>query len=222
MSRRPRTDTVAEIKEVARRLLVSGGPAAISLRAIGREVGVTAPALYRYFPSLDALVEALAEDLFAELTAAVRAARDDLTGEVPLARLQGMARAFRRWSLGHPREFGLMFGGALTHCDTAGFAELFLDELTGLYRDRPMPAAPPLTMPITDPRLQRFPAPAVQVFLSAWSRVYGLVSLEALGHLRWAVDDLEPLFERELAALSDVLTSTQALSSRPWFPPQPM
>ncbi|MDR7273352.1 TetR/AcrR family transcriptional regulator [Catenuloplanes atrovinosus] len=175
---RVRTATVAEIKEVARRLLVGGGLSAVSLRAIGREVGMTAPALYRYFPGLDALVGALAADLFAELTEAVRAVRDDLAGEPPMVRLTGMARAFRRWSLAHPREFALMFGGVLEHCDSSGFAELFLAELTGFAPD---------------------------AFLTAWSRVYGLVALEVFGHVQWATPDPEALFERELDLLAEVL-----------------
>jgi len=45
---RLRTATVAEIKDGARRLLVTGGPQAISLRAIARDMGMTAPAIYRY------------------------------------------------------------------------------------------------------------------------------------------------------------------------------
>lgn len=159
---RVRTATVAEIKAVARRLLVSGGPAAISLRAIGREVGLTAPALYRYFPGLDALVGALSADLFAELTAAVRAVRDTLAGEPPMVRLTGMAHEFRRWSLAHPREFALMFGGVREECDSSGFAALFLAELSG---------------------------PA-DLLVLAWSRVFGLVALEVFGHVRCDMEPL--------------------------------
>jgi len=55
---RLRTATVAEIKDLARRLLKAGGPQSISLRAIARDMGMTAPAIYRYFPSLDQLVPA--------------------------------------------------------------------------------------------------------------------------------------------------------------------
>ncbi|MCI0690009.1 MAG: hypothetical protein L0Y54_22660, partial [Sporichthyaceae bacterium] len=41
---RLRTATVAEIKDLARRLLALGGAQAISLRAIARDMGMTAPA----------------------------------------------------------------------------------------------------------------------------------------------------------------------------------
>jgi len=48
---RLRAATVQEIKQTARRLLVSQGPDAVTLRAIAREMGMTAPGLYRYFSS---------------------------------------------------------------------------------------------------------------------------------------------------------------------------
>ena len=55
---RVRAATTQEILQTARKLLVEDGPAAISLRAIAREMGMTAPALYRYFGSHDELLEA--------------------------------------------------------------------------------------------------------------------------------------------------------------------
>src|SRR5215469_3655476 len=97
---RLRTATVAEIKQLARRLLVDGGPSAISLRAIARDMGMTAPAIYRYFASLDALIQELVEDFFDELRAAVEAVPVD-PGR-PAEQLMEMARALRRWSVAHP------------------------------------------------------------------------------------------------------------------------
>src|SRR5215475_4645 len=78
---RLREGTVADIKRTARELLVYGGPSAISLRAIARTLGMSAAALYRYFPSLEALVMELAGDLYDELRKAVTAAaRDAMAG----------------------------------------------------------------------------------------------------------------------------------------------
>ena len=53
---RVRAATTGEIKETARRILVAEGPEAVSLRAIAREMGMTAPALYRYFSSREDLI----------------------------------------------------------------------------------------------------------------------------------------------------------------------
>ena len=40
----------------------------------------------------------------------------------------------------------------------------------------------------------------MQVFLSCWIRLYGMVCMEVFGHLRFALDDAEPMFEAELRA----------------------
>ena len=64
---RVRAATVEEIKTTARRLLVADGPEAVSLRAIGRAMGMTAPALYRYFGNREELIKHVIADIFSEL-----------------------------------------------------------------------------------------------------------------------------------------------------------
>ena len=73
---RLRDATTAEIKDTARALLVEAGPDACTLRAIAREMGMTAPALYRYFGSHEELVAALYQDLLTEITVTLEQARD--------------------------------------------------------------------------------------------------------------------------------------------------
>ena len=60
---RVRAATIEEIKQTARRLLVTRGPDAVSLRAIAREMGMTAPGLYRYFDSREVLIRAVVADV---------------------------------------------------------------------------------------------------------------------------------------------------------------
>jgi AcrR family transcriptional regulator len=217
---RLRTATVAEIKALARRLLVDGGPQAISLRAIARDMGMTAGALYRYFPSLDALVLGLAEDLYDELREAVEAARDATDGPA-LDRLGAMARAMRAWSVTNPAAFGLMFGNPVPGvarldalCLTpdhpgARFGAPWLATLTELWHERPFPTPPPAQLetelgPSLGPyRAQHPPEAPIEVvyaFLAGWTRLYGLVAMEVFGQLNWAVESVEPLFEIELAS----------------------
>src|SRR5947209_16595307 len=78
MSRRDRVraETVREIKQTARRVLVEQGPDGLALRAVAREMGMTAPGLYRYFASREDLVEHVVADLYDELADALEAARD--------------------------------------------------------------------------------------------------------------------------------------------------
>ncbi|MEV0728982.1 TetR/AcrR family transcriptional regulator [Polymorphospora sp. NPDC050346] len=219
---RLRTATVTEIKEGARRLLRAGGPPAISLRAIARDMGMTAPAIYRYFPSLDALTAALAGDLYDEVRTTVEAARD-AAGADPLAQLLDMARAFRRWAVTHPDEFTLIMGqpaggtgASEAACADAGhpgarLGATFLRQLTVLWERAPFgaPAGEALERSLAPLRSRHgeVPAEVAYLFLAAWTRLYGLVAMEVLGHLGWAVTDPEPLFEAELASLADQLRS---------------
>jgi len=105
---RLRTATVAEIKDGARHLLVTGGPQAISLRPSPGTWGWPRPPSTGT-PGLEALVVELAADLYDELRRHVERARDT-AGDDPLDQLVAMARAFREWAICHPAEFTLAFG----------------------------------------------------------------------------------------------------------------
>jgi len=215
---RLRTSTLSEIKDEARRLLVTGGPDAISLRAIAREMGMTAPAIYRYFDSLDALVEALAGDLYIELSEVVTAAKHD-AGDDLVEQIIAMARAFREWSVAHPAEFALILGSPLPgivafqeSCDDehhpgVEFGRPFMETINALWLREQYPTPPRSLMeerlaahlePLRAGHGEEVPIEVAWAFLSGWSRLYGLVSMEVFHHLRWAVSDPGALFEMEL------------------------
>ena len=71
---RLRAATIDEIIQTARQLLVKDGPEAVSLRAIAREMGMTAPGLYRYFGSHEELLRHLCAGIFTELGADIHRA----------------------------------------------------------------------------------------------------------------------------------------------------
>jgi AcrR family transcriptional regulator len=227
---RARADTVREIKQTARRVLVDQGVDGLALRAVAREMGMTAPALYRYFASREDLVEHVVADLYDELTDVLEAVRDAADPATPGVQLMSVARAFRQWATTHRPEFGLLFGsagaGVIPAEDGHGLGEhppqvasrrfggVFAGLVARIHLEQgfPVPAEADL-----DPALRTqlsewcatlpvaLPLGVVHVFLSCWIRLYGMVCLEVFGHLRFALDDAEPMFEAELAALGKVL-----------------
>jgi hypothetical protein len=174
-------------------------------------------------------VHELTEDLFDELRELVEAARDACPAGEPLARLTEMARAFRRWSVAHPAEFGLMFGSPVpgvtrfeADCmgpDHAGarFGAPFLQAVAEVWHTSRFPTPPaalieeklgPHLAPHEMTHGAGLPVEVVYVYLSGWTRLYGLVAMEVFGHLGWAVTDVEPLFELELAAFVAQMSAT--------------
>jgi AcrR family transcriptional regulator len=231
---RVRAATSEEIKQVARKILVEEGPDAVTLRAIAREMGMTAPALYRYFGSRQELVRHVIGDIFLEIAADVQAAIDAAAEGGLNAKFAAAAREFRRWALNHQREFALLFGAPLPgidfkHTDIAdecarSFSDTFLALYIELWQQRPFPIREPEEIdPGLREQLERYrdgvgegglmlqdaaaklPIGALLTFVYCWVRLYGMVSLEVFGHLDWVLDDAEPMFEMTLRELVPAL-----------------
>ena len=210
--------TEREIATIARRQLVEGGGAAPTLRGIAREMGMTAPALYRYVASLDDLLDDLREDIAREVDerigAEVAAAGDDRG-----ARLCAGIRGFRAWAVAHPAEFGLMFRSRALDATHAGLggeplrrvAGVILGLFADVWRDQPFDA-PEVGGAIAASCLDlaafaravgvELPDRALWVFATAWIRLSGVISMEVLGHLGFLLADVGPYFEAELASVA--------------------
>ena len=235
---RARADTLRDIRTAARAVLVGHGVEGLALRAIAREVGLTAPALYRYFASREELVEQVVADLYDELCDVMEAERDTVDPGTPGTRLLVTARAFRGWATTHPAEFGLLFGSAADDvvpgsADGEGpaaaagrrFGAVFAALFAEVHRRRPFPVPDDDEL---DPGYREqlrawcagLPVPltpgATSVFLSCWVRLYGMVCMEVFGHLRFALADAGPLFEAEMRALGERLGIADE-----WVPPRP-
>jgi AcrR family transcriptional regulator len=96
------TGRKAEIVAAARDLLETGGPEAVTMRAIAERLGIQAPSLYKHFADKEALEAALVAAGFVEQAAAFAAATRSRN---PLAAL---ARAYRGWAVEHPHLYQLM------------------------------------------------------------------------------------------------------------------
>ncbi len=100
---RRRQSTKEEILTAAVELMERDGVAGMSLSAVARSVGMKPPSLYEYFPSKNAIYDALFERGAFELRSAVLAAGSDPRhAEVPLAAIRAGAHAYVTWSLANP------------------------------------------------------------------------------------------------------------------------
>lgn len=196
---RLRAQTLAEITGHALAQVAEGGPQALSLNAVARAMGMSGPALYRYFASRDELLAALVAEAYNTLGASLEATEAGSRRRGPASKLRTIAEAYREWALAQPHAYRLAFGtpynaGRYTSRDTVPAAHrsmlVFLDAVAALV---PNAAAAPSRQGELDRQLARWAqarpdgddermAPAVlRLGLACWTRLHGLVSLELEG-----------------------------------------
>src|SRR5438105_4517474 len=108
---RMREATYQELKDIARQQMYQAGSgSAVSLRGIAAAMGMTAPAIYRYFPTREDLITALIVDAYTALGDAILSACATQPEDCYANRFFLAARAYRGWAVAHPAEFGLIFG----------------------------------------------------------------------------------------------------------------
>jgi AcrR family transcriptional regulator len=218
---RVRAELTAEITDAARRQLAEVGAAALSLRAVARELGMASSALYRYFPSRDDLLTRLIIDGYDALGAAAEAADDP--GVPPRERWLAVCRAVRSWARAHPHEYALLYGspvpGYAAPRDTVPAAArvgVVLGRILGdaarsgaLPRAAGVPRDPSLLSDGTVEVLGgEHPAldDAVRLrALLAWSGVYGTISFELFGHFVGSVEDADRYFDTAMGELAGLL-----------------
>jgi AcrR family transcriptional regulator len=217
---RVRAELTAEITDAARRQLAAVGAAALSLRAVARDVGLVSSAVYRYFPSRDDLLTRLIIDGYDALGAAAEAA-DPPVGD-PQTRWLAVCRAVRSWALTHPHEYALLYGspvpGYSAPQDTVPAAARVGVALGRILRDAALSGALPEATGERDPTLVSDEAAAVLGgdhpaiddtvrvrALLAWSSLFGTISFELFGHFVGSVEDGDRYFDRAMTDLADLL-----------------
>jgi AcrR family transcriptional regulator len=209
-----------EIKATAWEQIARFGAPALSLRAIARQMELTAPALYRYYPDRDALVTALIVDAFSSFSQALNDAyhahpQDDL-----LARFTAVGMAYRDWALAYPQRYHLIFGAPIegyqppleqVQAAAAGSLEVLIEAIDALRQagrlpvPDQMPFSPELGGVVAAMRemkgLSAHPY-CVYLALVIWSRVHGLVSLELSGHF---IPVPAEIYRLEMVALKNQL-----------------
>ncbi len=134
---------------------------ALSLRDLAREIGVSAPAIYRHFPNKDSLLRALAAKglkmLAAEQTAAAEAGSP--------AALAASGQAYVRFAIRRPHLFRLIFSAIPV--DANPFEESPEGSSAALLRDAVEFLSPPHAS-----EAERFAGA-----LRAWALIHGLAML---------------------------------------------
>jgi AcrR family transcriptional regulator len=107
---RPIATRPEAIKEEAWRQIADRGPAALSLRAIGRALAVSAPAIYNYYHRRDDLITALIVDAYVDFGRSQEVAIEATDPDHHSAKLDALGMAYREWAVTNPERYQLMFG----------------------------------------------------------------------------------------------------------------
>ncbi|MFI0814197.1 TetR/AcrR family transcriptional regulator [Streptomyces sp. NPDC021098] len=199
---RYRTQVRAEIKEHAWEQIATAGASALSLNAIAKQMGMSGPALYRYFAGRDELITALIRDAYRSLADTVRAAAE------PGADVTALAHALRAWALDDPQRYFLVYGtpvpGYHAPDDITTIASEIMTTLLDAFTALPTDDAPatPLEAHLEQHRQWADPHPAPPAALrramTLWTRLHGVLSLELAGHFTGMGLDPALLFAAEL------------------------
>jgi AcrR family transcriptional regulator len=213
---RARESARAEARNIAARQLAEGGIEALSLKAIALELGLTGPAIYRYFASRNELLTELIIGAYDGLTEALGAAARSAAAQPAAEGFVAITSAFRGWALAQPHLFRLLFAppvpgydanaGRLVEAASRSMAIL----LSALARAAPgRPVRPPLSDSLAAQLSACATGPGGDIGdpdvlyrgIIAWTRLYGLVALEIDGAFQSMGIDAAALYRREVEAL---------------------
>ena len=217
---RAREQTLQDITRIGREQLAAVGAAALSLRAVARDLGVVSSAVYRYVKSRDELLTLLVVDGYNELGDAAEAAV--ASAAEPREQFLALGRAVREWALREPARYGLLFGSPVPGYHAPGEQTTIpgtrvIYALVGIFdtafRAGRLEAA--AAAPIDDQLaadLDRIraelglttPDPLLARGVLVWSALFGAVNFEVFG--QYGADTFTTpgaLFEHHLAVLAE-------------------
>lgn len=213
---RARAATIQKATTIALRQLADGGVEAISLKAIALELGLTGPAIYRYFASRNELLTELIIDAYDDLAVSLDASVKATTTRSGPARVHALADAYRAWALAQPHRYRLLFsapvpGYGANAARLVDAADRSMATLLDLYPGTGPPAAgdklpEALTRQLHEWALrhERDPGNPDTVYRAVitWTRLHGFVSLEIEGAFASMSIDADTVFHREIEALA--------------------
>ncbi|MEV5604640.1 TetR/AcrR family transcriptional regulator [Streptomyces sp. NPDC052299] len=224
---RYREQTRAEIKEVALRQLADGGVGALALTRIAKALGLSGPALYRYFANRDDLLNALIRDAYDDAATAIGEAAATARARGPRERLRVLAGAYRAWAVSEPHRYLLIQGspvpGYVAPDDTLERARAVLGpfltvfvhgspgadtaamvDRMGAWLKRDTGVASWVAEYVPDAAGDdRASAVALTGAVLAWSQLHGAVGLEVAGQFTGMGHDGETLLVAQSGMLAD-------------------
>lgn len=188
------------IKDAAWKQISEVGSSSLSLRAIARELKITAPAIYNYFPRKDDLVTALIIEAYTSFGDSQLNARDHVSSSDPAERLKAIGRAYRTWAVQNPQRYQLIFGtpipgysapSELTMPSAVRSLSALVSVLQQLQSENKLKldGFPGLTpgFETSFEVWERFGGEveltSISIGILFWTQVHGLVSLEIAGNL---------------------------------------
>ncbi|MER6284872.1 TetR/AcrR family transcriptional regulator [Streptomyces sviceus] len=203
---RYRAQVRTEIKERAWEQIATAGASALSLNAIAKQLGMSGPALYRYYAGRDELITELVRDAYRSLADTFRAASSR-----PGADVTALASALRAWALEDPQRYFLIYGtpvpGYHAPDDITAIASEIMATLLDAFAELPSSG----TATAFDAHLEEHrdwadghPAAAATLHraLTFWTRLHGALSLELAGHFTGMGFDPARFYAAELDELT--------------------
>jgi AcrR family transcriptional regulator len=220
---RYREHTKEEIKQIALAQLAEGGIGSVALTRVAKNLGMSGPAMYRYFANRDDLLSALIRDAYDDVGASTAEVPADLP---PRERLHRMSAAYRAWAREEPHRYLLIAGDPLpgyqAPADTLLRARAALGPfLTVFASSQPSEHVLPLARQMTAWALRESAVSewvlgytgetgdpetvgrALTGGILSWARMHGPVNLEISGHFEGMGFDPEVLLHGEFEALAD-------------------
>jgi AcrR family transcriptional regulator len=176
-----------EILEAAERLLLeTGSEDAVSIRAVAKAVGVTAPSIYRHFPDKTHLLFEVCAKQFALLDEVLEEAVNGI--EDPLEAMAARGRAYVRFGVEHPEHYRIMFMGPAYATPEQWMDIVGTGSFANLIRGIDRLAEADLLPPDVD---------TYATALHVWANIHGLTSLLVTRPaMPWP--ELEPFVEAHL------------------------
>lgn len=211
---RARAELLADVGRIARSHLAESGAAALSVRAIARELGLASSALYRYYPSRDALLTQLIIDSYNSLGTAAEQAEAAVDPIDVAGRYSAICHSVRTWALANPHEYALIYGspvpGYAAPDDTIDPAIRVALTLGRIAADvKPSARLLRADTPISGPLIDQLASvmlrdaetdPEVLVLgVGLWAQLFGLVSFELFGTFNNTFEPADALFNHQIA-----------------------